>query len=133
MSYLMYRSGGVTRYAIGDYECNSHVPLVDFVKLVDTRGRRRGSRWFLCGVVGERGFGLARRPQIRRSVDSESRMLYVQRCKEAIDMAMNIVTVVVRPAVLRSLGWRTMRVWSTEWVRDPAKVVERIEAAAAGG
>jgi very-short-patch-repair endonuclease len=40
---------------------------------------------------------------------------------------------ILRPAVLRSLGWRTMRVWSTEWVRDPAKVVERIEAAAAGG
>jgi hypothetical protein len=40
---------------------------------------------------------------------------------------------ILRPAVLRSLGWRTMRVWSTEWVQDPAKVVERIEAAAAGG
>ena len=51
MSYLMHLSGGVTRHAIGDYECNSHVPLADFVKLVDTRGRRRGSRWFLCGVV----------------------------------------------------------------------------------
>ena len=74
MSYLMHLSGGVTRHAIGDYECNSHVPLVDFVKLVDTRGRRRGSRWFLCGVVGERGFGLARLPPFRRSIDSESRM-----------------------------------------------------------
>ena len=27
MSYLMHLSGGVTRHAIGDYECNSHVPL----------------------------------------------------------------------------------------------------------
>jgi len=39
---------------------------------------------------------------------------------------------ILRPAVLRGLGWRTMRVWSTEWLHEPAKVLERIEAAAAG-
>ena len=40
---------------------------------------------------------------------------------------------ILRPAVLHGLGWRTVRVWSTEWLREPAKVIERIEAAAAGG
>jgi hypothetical protein len=40
---------------------------------------------------------------------------------------------ILRPAVLRGLGWRTVRVWSTEWMRDPATVIQRIEAAAAGG
>jgi very-short-patch-repair endonuclease len=32
--------------------------------------------------------------------------------------------------VLRRLGWRTMRVWSAEWLKDPAKTVAAIEAAA---
>jgi hypothetical protein len=40
---------------------------------------------------------------------------------------------ILRPAVLRGLGWRTVRVWSTEWMREPATVIQRIEAAAAGG
>jgi superfamily I DNA and/or RNA helicase len=37
---------------------------------------------------------------------------------------------ILRRDVLRRLGWRTMRVWSAEWLKDPAKVVAAIEAAA---
>jgi very-short-patch-repair endonuclease len=32
----------------------------------------------------------------------------------------------IRQSVLEALGWRIVRVWSTDWVRDPAKQVERI-------
>lgn len=39
----------------------------------------------------------------------------------------------LRRDVLRRLGWRTIRVWSAEWLADPAKAIERIERAAAGG
>ena len=35
----------------------------------------------------------------------------------------------IRESVLESLGWRIVRVWSTDWVRDPAKQVARILAA----
>ena len=38
----------------------------------------------------------------------------------------------LRRDVLRRLGWRTIRVWSAEWLGDPAKAIERIERAAAG-
>jgi hypothetical protein len=33
------------------------------------------------------------------------------------------------------LGWRTVRAWSAEWLREPKAVIARIEAAArrAGG
>ena len=37
----------------------------------------------------------------------------------------------LRRDVLRRLGWRTIRVWSAEWLADPAKAIERIERAAA--
>jgi very-short-patch-repair endonuclease len=37
----------------------------------------------------------------------------------------------LRRDVLRRLGWQTIRVWSAEWLGDPAKAIERIEAAAA--
>ena len=36
----------------------------------------------------------------------------------------------LRRNVLRGLGWRTVRAWSAEWLRDPQSVVARIEAAA---
>jgi very-short-patch-repair endonuclease len=41
----------------------------------------------------------------------------------------------LRRNVLRGLGWRTVRAWSAEWLRDPQAVIARIEAAAgrAGG
>lgn len=39
----------------------------------------------------------------------------------------------LRRDVLRRLGWRTTRVWSAEWLADPAKAIERIEHAASGG
>ena len=35
----------------------------------------------------------------------------------------------IRQSILESLGWRMVRVWSTDWVRDPAKQVNRILAA----
>ena len=38
----------------------------------------------------------------------------------------------LRRDVLRRLGWRTIRVWSTEWLGDPAKAIARIERDAAG-
>ena len=37
---------------------------------------------------------------------------------------------ILRRDVLRRLGWRTMRVWSAEWLKDPAKTMAAIEAAA---
>jgi very-short-patch-repair endonuclease len=36
----------------------------------------------------------------------------------------------LRRNVLRGLGWRTVRAWSAEWLRNPQSVVARIEAAA---
>lgn len=35
----------------------------------------------------------------------------------------------LREEVLRELGWRLVRVWSTDWWRDPARELQRIEAA----
>lgn len=35
----------------------------------------------------------------------------------------------IRQSILESLGWRLVRVWSTDWVRDPSKQVNRILAA----
>jgi len=35
----------------------------------------------------------------------------------------------IRQSTLESLGWRIVRVWSTDWVRDPAKQVIKILAA----
>ena len=35
----------------------------------------------------------------------------------------------LRQAVLEGLGWRLIRVWSTDWVRDREKQVKRILAA----
>ncbi|ODM48656.1 DNA helicase [Ruegeria sp. PBVC088] len=35
----------------------------------------------------------------------------------------------VRQAVLENLGWTIFRIWSTDWFRNPAAVVERINAA----
>ncbi|WP_341485681.1 DUF3320 domain-containing protein [Thioclava sp. GXIMD4215] len=35
----------------------------------------------------------------------------------------------VRQAVLENLGWTIFRIWSTDWFRNPATVVERIHAA----
>jgi len=32
----------------------------------------------------------------------------------------------VRQAVLESLGWTILRIWSTDWFRDPAAVVDRL-------
>jgi very-short-patch-repair endonuclease len=32
----------------------------------------------------------------------------------------------LRPKVLRGLGWNTCRVWSTDWIRDPAMQLARI-------
>ena len=32
----------------------------------------------------------------------------------------------VRQAVLEGLGWTILRVWSTDWFRDPAGVTERV-------
>jgi len=34
-----------------------------------------------------------------------------------------------RPATLDAFGWRIVRVWATEWLRDPQAVIARIEAA----
>lgn len=34
----------------------------------------------------------------------------------------------IRQSILESLGWKIMRVWSTDWVRDPVKQVNRILA-----
>ena len=39
---------------------------------------------------------------------------------------------ILRREVRRRLGWRTLRVWSAEWLRDPAAVVARVERAASG-
>ena len=39
---------------------------------------------------------------------------------------------ILRREVLRRLGWRTLRVWSAEWLRDPEAVVARVERAASG-
>lgn len=36
---------------------------------------------------------------------------------------------VLRPQVLRQLGWRLLRVWSADWVRDPDAILTRIDAA----
>ena len=36
----------------------------------------------------------------------------------------------LRRNVLRGLGWRTVRAWSAEWLREPQAVIARIEAAA---
>ena len=38
----------------------------------------------------------------------------------------------LRPEQLRRLGWTTMRIWSTDIFRDPARDVERIRLAAGG-
>jgi len=38
----------------------------------------------------------------------------------------------IRPEQLRRLGWTTMRIWSTDIFRDPARDVERIRIAAGG-
>lgn len=35
----------------------------------------------------------------------------------------------VRQAVLENLGWSIFRIWSTDWFRNPASVVERIHSA----
>ena len=35
----------------------------------------------------------------------------------------------VRQAVLENLGWNILRIWSTDWFRNPAAVVERLNAA----
>ena len=35
----------------------------------------------------------------------------------------------IRQSVLEGLGWRMVRIWSTEWVRDPTRQLERILAA----
>lgn len=35
----------------------------------------------------------------------------------------------VRQAVLENLGWTILRIWSTDWFRNPAAVVERIHTA----
>ena len=32
----------------------------------------------------------------------------------------------VRQAVLEDLGWTILRIWSTDWFRDPAAVTERV-------
>lgn len=40
---------------------------------------------------------------------------------------------VFRPAVLRSFGWQVVDVLSTDWLRDPMGVIERIEACLAPG
>ena len=32
----------------------------------------------------------------------------------------------VRQAVLEGLGWTILRIWSTDWFRDPAAVVDRL-------
>lgn len=37
----------------------------------------------------------------------------------------------VRQAVLENLGWTIFRIWSTDWFRNPASVVERIDIALA--
>jgi hypothetical protein len=37
---------------------------------------------------------------------------------------------ILRRDVLRRLGWRTLRVWAAEWLKDPAKVLAGIERAA---
>ena len=37
---------------------------------------------------------------------------------------------VVRDGVLSSLGWRTIKVSCIDWLRDPRKVLDRIEQAA---
>lgn len=37
---------------------------------------------------------------------------------------------ILRRDVLRRLGWRTLRVWSADWLKDPAGVVARVERAA---
>ena len=34
----------------------------------------------------------------------------------------------VRQAVLEGLGWKILRIWSTDWFRNPAAVVDRIHA-----
>ncbi|ATQ44045.1 DUF4011 domain-containing protein [Caulobacter mirabilis] len=39
---------------------------------------------------------------------------------------------VFRPAVLRNFGWPVIEVLSTDWLRDPLGVIERIEARLAG-
>ncbi len=38
----------------------------------------------------------------------------------------------LRPAVLRSLGWRPVRVWALDLYRDPAREVSRILALTEG-
>lgn len=35
----------------------------------------------------------------------------------------------LRQSVLEQLGWKLIRVWSTDWIRDPSRQVARIEAA----
>jgi very-short-patch-repair endonuclease len=35
----------------------------------------------------------------------------------------------LRQSVLEQLGWKLIRVWSTDWIRDPQRQVARIEAA----
>jgi very-short-patch-repair endonuclease len=38
----------------------------------------------------------------------------------------------LRADVLKNLGWRLYRLWSADWIRDPAKALENIERAIAG-
>ncbi|MCA9034306.1 MAG: DUF4011 domain-containing protein [Planctomycetaceae bacterium] len=35
----------------------------------------------------------------------------------------------IRQSVLESLGWRIVRIWSTDWVRDPDRQIQKIVAA----
>lgn len=35
----------------------------------------------------------------------------------------------IRQTMLEDLGWKIVRVWSTDWVRDPERQLQRIEAA----
>lgn len=36
---------------------------------------------------------------------------------------------IVQPSVLKTLGWRVMRVWSVDWLNNPERVLRRIEEA----
>lgn len=38
----------------------------------------------------------------------------------------------VRQAVLENLGWKILRIWSTDWFRNPTAVVERLNSALEG-
>jgi REase_MTES_1575 len=38
----------------------------------------------------------------------------------------------IRQAVLENLGWNILRIWSTDWFRNPSVVVERLNEALEG-